>query len=142
MPQAQRSVIIERPVEEVFAFFTNRANDARWARRLGDRCCGAAPVGTTTHQIVASPGGRRIPADIEITAYEPSTHHAFRVIAGPVRPSGEYRFGSVGGGSDVAFTLAAHLGGLKGPFMAGSVQKSMDNQLAALDTAGRVLELN
>jgi uncharacterized protein YndB with AHSA1/START domain len=30
MPSAQRSVHIARPVDEVFAFFTDAANETRW----------------------------------------------------------------------------------------------------------------
>jgi hypothetical protein len=42
-------------------------------------------------QSVHGPGGRRIAADYQVTAYQPATLLAFKTIAGPVRATGEFR---------------------------------------------------
>ena len=142
MPQAQRSVVIDRPVEEVFAFFADPANDLRWRPSIKEVAAQGPPgVGAKVHQVVAGPGGRGIAADFEVTAYEPPSRYAFRVTAGPVRPVGEYRFSPFDGGTEVTFSLSAELSGLKKLVMSSSVQKSMAGEMKALDSAKRLLEL-
>jgi len=142
MPQAQRSVVIDRSVEDVFAFFADPANDSRWRPSIKEIAAQGPPaVGAKIHQVVSGPGGRGIPADIEVIAYEPTSRYAFRVTAGPVRPAGEYRFVSFDGGTEVTFELNAEITGLKKLLMTRSVQKSMDSEMKALDTAKRLLEL-
>jgi hypothetical protein len=79
-------------------------------------------------------------ADIEVTANEPPTRYAFQVVAGPVRPRGEFRFTPAGDGTDVRMSLDADLGFLKGLLMGGMVQGSMDAEMAALDTAKQAIE--
>lgn len=142
MPEAQRSVVIDRSVEDVFAFFTDPANDPRWRPSIKEIDAQGPPaVGAKIHQVVSGPGGRGIPADIEITAYDPASRYAFAVTAGPVRPKGEYRFTPSNDGTEVTFSLSAEITGLKKLFMSGPVQKSMDMEMDALDTAKRLLEL-
>jgi uncharacterized protein YndB with AHSA1/START domain len=141
MPAAQRTIVIDRPPEEVFAFFTEPGNDQRWRPHVKEMIANEpARVGATIHQVVDGPGGRGIPADIEVTAYEPPTRYGFKVVAGPARPVGEYRFVPSGGGTEVSFSLRADLGGLKGLLLSGPVQRSMDGEMAALDTAKRLIE--
>ena len=142
MPQARRSVLIGRPVEDVFAFFTDPANDHRWRPQVISTASQGPPVvGERIHVVVTSHGGRGVPADIEVTAYEPASRYAFRGTEGPVRPRGEYRFAPYGSGTEVTFILDAEIPGLRKLFMSGRVQKSMDSEMRALDTAKRLLEL-
>jgi hypothetical protein len=49
-------------------------------------------VGATYRQLVNGPGGRKIPADFEITHLEPNQRLDFQTIAGPVRPRGTFTF--------------------------------------------------
>jgi uncharacterized protein YndB with AHSA1/START domain len=141
MPAAQRTIVIDRPPAEVFSFFTDPGNDRRWRPHVREmNATGPARVGSTIHQVVDGPGGRSIPADIEVTAYDAPTRYAFRVVAGPARPIGEYRFSQAATGTEVTFSLRADLGFLKGLVMSGPVQRSMDGEMAALDTAKRLLE--
>jgi uncharacterized protein YndB with AHSA1/START domain len=140
MPTAQRTLLIDRPPDQVFAFFTDPDNDPKWRPHVKEiRAQSPAQVGSTIHQVVAGPGGRGVPADMEVTAYEPPSLYAFRVIAGPVRPVGQFRFSPSGTGTEVAFSLSADLGGIK-RLMAKPVQSSMSGEMAALDTAKALLE--
>jgi uncharacterized protein YndB with AHSA1/START domain len=141
MPSASRSIVVSRPVEEVFAFFTDPANDQKWRPHVKEMAAQGPPgVGAKIHQVVSGPGGRGIPADIEVTAYEPPTRYAFRVVAGPARPVGDFRLVATGTSTQVTFSLEAELGGLKKLFMSTPVQKSMDGEMAALDTAKGLIE--
>src|SRR6478752_4524383 len=123
MPSAQRTITIDRPPDVVYAFFTDHANDPRWRP-----------------EVIKGPGGRGLGADIEITANEPSARYSFQVVAGPVRPRGDFRFSTAAGGTEVRFSLAADLSGLKKLLMSGAVQRSMDGEMAGLDTAKRIIE--
>ena len=141
MPSATRTISIDRSPEEVFAFFSDPANDQRWRGHVMEIAAEGEPgVGRRIHQVVDGPGGRGIPADIEVTAYEPPTRYAFQVVAGPARPRGEFRIAPSGSGSSVTFSLTADLGGWKRFVMARPVQASMDGEMAGLDKAKAILE--
>ncbi|HCO03447.1 MAG TPA: hypothetical protein DIT48_08840 [Actinobacteria bacterium] len=141
MPAANRTLVIGRPPEQVFAFFTDAANDQKWRPHVKEISAnGPIGVGARIHQVVAGPGGRGISADIEVTAYEPSAHYAFRGTAGPVRPEGDFHFVPSGEVTMVTFALSAELGGVKKLFMSRPVQSSMDGEMAALDTAKLLIE--
>lgn len=141
MPQAERTITILAPQAEVFAFFTTPGNDPRWRTGVKDIHADGGPgEGAIVHQTIAGPMGRGIKADIMITSYEPTTRYAFRAVEGPVRPVGSYTFTAVEGGTAVTFVLSAEVTGLKKLLMGGPVQKSMDGEMAALDTAKAVLE--
>lgn len=142
MPSAQRSIVIARPAAEVFAFFTDPANDPKWRPHVKEiRAEGPPAVGSRIHQVIAGPAGRGIPADLEVTAYEPSTRYAFDVIAGPARPKGEFRFATTAdGGTEVTMSLRAELTGAKKLLMSKPVQRSMDGEVAGLEKAKQLLE--
>ncbi|MDP5225976.1 MULTISPECIES: SRPBCC family protein [Arthrobacter] len=138
---ASNSIVIAKPVEEVFVFFADAENDPKW--RTGVQSIerqGDLAVGVEYRQTVSGPGGRAIPADVRVTAYDPPNRVGFEGIAGPVRPRGEYRVESTDGGARVTFSLSAELGGLKAVVMAGMVQKTMDSEVAGLSKAKTVLE--
>ena len=142
MPAAQRTIVIDRPIEAVFSFFSTPSNDLRWrphVREIQDPP--EMRTGARIRQVIAGPGGRGIDADIEVTNYLPFSHYAFTVVAGPARPRGEYSFTSAGTAStSLTFSLAANLAGLKKLLMSAPVQKSMDGEMASLDTAKKLLE--
>ena len=142
MPSAARTLVINRPVSQVFAFFTDHANDPKWRDHVKEISAETPRrVGGRIHQVIAGPGGRGIPADIEITEYVQDSVYAFSVVAGPVRPQGRFAFEKVDDGStEVTMTLSATLGGLKKLFMGGPVQKSMNGEVGNLDKAKQLLE--
>lgn len=141
MPSAQRTIQINRAVEDVFAFFTSPSNDPRWRTSVKEMSSpDPVAVGTRIHQVISGPGGRGIAADLEVTAYQPPGHYGFRTVAGPVRPTGEYHFATAGNGTSVSFALHAELTGLKKMLMSSQVQKSMDGEMRALDVAKTLLE--
>ncbi len=141
MPSAENTVIINQPIEEVFAFFTSPANDQKWRPHVKEISAQGAPaVGSRIHQVVYGPGGRGIPADIEVTAYEPSSHYAFQVVAGPARPRGEFHFTPSGSGTRVTFALTTELTGVKKVLMSKPVQSSMNGEVDSLTKAKALLE--
>jgi uncharacterized protein YndB with AHSA1/START domain len=143
MPAAQRTIVIDRPPDEVFSFFSDPSQDREWrphVKEIAAEGPGPAAVGSRIHQVVDGPGGRGIAADIEVTAFERPSRYAFKVVAGPARPVGEFRFTPEGTGTSVSFSLRADLGWLKSLVMGRPVQASMDGEMRALDTAKQLLE--
>ena len=141
MPSAERTIRIDRPVSEVFAYVADGTTAPRWRSGVLDVAhVSGAGVGATYAQGVRGPGGRRIAADYEVTAFEPDRRVAFRAIAGPVRPTGEFRFGEAGATTTLTFALRAELSGWKRLVMNGAVQSTMDAEMGALDRLKAILE--
>jgi uncharacterized membrane protein len=141
VPSAKRTIVIHRSRDEVFGFFTDHANYPKWRPHVKEiDQVSQVPVGTRVHQVIEGPAGRGLGADIEVTASEPPSRYAFQVVAGPARPRGEFRFIETPTGTEVHFALDAELGGIKKLLMSGAVQRSMDGEVAALDTAKRLIE--
>ena len=141
MPSAERTIVISRPVDDVYAFLLDGTTGTQWRSGVLDIShVSGTGVGAVFKQGVKGPGGRRIAADYEITAADPGKRIAFRAIAGPVRPTGEYRLEAADGGTRLTFSLAAELGFVKRLLMGGAVQSSMDGEMRALDTLKQKLE--
>jgi uncharacterized protein YndB with AHSA1/START domain len=141
MPDAERTITINRPVEEVFAFVADGRKATHWRSGVLDvDLVSGQGVGARYSQGVKGPGGRRIPADYEITAFEPNEKIAFRATAGPVRPEGSFTFEGLGGGTVLTFELRTQLSGWKRLVMGGAVQSTMDAEMGALDRLRDLLE--
>jgi uncharacterized protein YndB with AHSA1/START domain len=141
MPQAQHSVTIARPVDEVFAFVADGERGPEWRTGIVDiRRIAGQGMGARYAQGVRGPMSRRIAADYEITAYEPGRRLEFQTIAGPVRPHGRYDFAAVDAGTRLTFSLEAELSGLRRLFMGSMVQGTMNAEVQALDKLKQVLE--
>jgi uncharacterized membrane protein len=138
---AKHSVTISRPIADVFAFVADGENARRWRPAVLDvaRQSGEG-LGAIYRQGVKGPGGRRIAADYEVTAFEPDRRISFRAVAGPVRPTGEYQFAPAGDGTTVALALDATLTGWKSLVMGRAVQSTMLAEVRNLETLKAILE--
>jgi hypothetical protein len=98
-------------------------------------------VGAIYRQGVRGPFARRVPADYEITEFEPGRLLGFRAIAGPLRPEGRYELSGDGdGGTRVRFSLRCELSGVKRLVMGPAVARSMRAEVESLDRLRAVLE--
>ena len=144
MPQASYSVTINRRGADVFEFVSDGEQARRWRPGVLDitRAGGASSgVGTRYLQGVKGPMGRRISADYDITVFEPDRLIEFQTVTGPARPHGRYDFAPTDdGGTTLTFALDATLSGIRGMFMSGAVQRTMDDEVKTLDNLKRVLE--
>jgi uncharacterized protein YndB with AHSA1/START domain len=140
MPEATSTVDIRRAPEQVFAFLADGENNRRWRSGVLDiRHKSGQGQGAIYEQGVRGPFGRRVPADYEVTAYEPDRRLAFRAIAGPVRPEGSYELTPLNGGTRVTFALHYTPGGLA-KLMTPMVARTMRAEVAQLDRLRAVLE--
>jgi hypothetical protein len=88
----EHTVAIERPIEDVFAFLHETANNPMWrptlaaTRREPD---GPLGVGTTVTDVVHFLG-RRLEVSYRVTEYEPPSTSAIESVSGPIRLIGRY----------------------------------------------------
>lgn len=114
MIKVEHSVVINRSVEEVFAFITDLKNDLHWqsgmmeSSKTPDRQTGVGTVVRHVRRFL----GRQIDASVEITEYEPNKKIWLRSISGPFRFTGGYTFEPLGHGSRVAVAFEGETTGL------------------------------
>jgi len=123
MIKAEKSMVIKRPIEEVFAYVGDQTNTPRWqsglveVRRLTD---GPPRVGTQ-HAFVRRFMGRKM--------------EAFRTITGPVALEASYLFEAVAGGTKLTSRIEMDASGLvrlAEPLIARSLKREMDAGFATL----------
>jgi uncharacterized protein YndB with AHSA1/START domain len=142
MPEATNTVDIRRAPADVFAFLADGENNSAWRAGVLDiRHRSGQGAGAIYEQGVKGPFGRRVPADYEVTTYEPDRRLGFRAIAGPVRPEGSYELTPLndGGATRVTFELHCSPGGLA-KLMSPMVARTMHSEVAQLDRLQAILE--
>ena len=101
MTRFEHTVEIQRPVEEVWAYVMEPANNPGWQGPIVEvRRPEGLPleVGTEFTQ-VASFLGKRFEITLVMTVLSPTTRSAVRTSSGPVRLDGHYRFEQVEAGT-------------------------------------------
>jgi uncharacterized membrane protein len=143
MAHAEERVIVNRPVNQVFAFILDGTNNPLWRSSVLDieRVPGTpAEVGARFKQGLKGPGGRRIAGDYEITECQPNTLIRFQVIAGPARPTGAYSFEPVNEGTAVTFSLDHEPRGLIERLMSPMIARTMRQEVTTLGQLKTYLE--
>ena len=142
MAHAEKTVMINRPVQSVFEFILNGANNHLWRSSVLDiKPLGDAPYGAGSRfqQGLKGPGGR-IAGDYEITESKPNELIRFKVTAGPARPEGTYRFAAAqGAGTSLTFSLDLQPKGLA-KLMDPMIQRSMEEEVGRLAELKAFLE--
>lgn len=113
MTKMEMSIVINRPVEEVFEFVTNPENEPLYRSGLLESEItseGPYGVGTTTRE-VSQFLGRRIETTAIITEYEPNRKIALKTTSGPIPFNLSQTFEPVGGGTKVTTALEGEVGG-------------------------------
>jgi uncharacterized membrane protein len=108
------SIVIERPLEEVFAYVTDIENMPVWSSEVEKaRKTSEGPMGIgTTFSSTAKILGRQIENTIEVTEYEPNSKWSLKPTSGPVSGEIEYHFEPVNGDTKFSVSLDADSGGL------------------------------
>ena len=133
----EHNVVINRPIEEVFAYVTDIENAPKWKSRLLEvRRISKGPVGAGTREIhVGKFLGRIFETIVEITDYEPNRKVGFKTTSGPLSAKGEFTFESVEGGTRVTLVAGREPSGflkLIGPIVAHIAQRQLETDLAKL----------
>jgi uncharacterized protein YndB with AHSA1/START domain len=101
MTTFNHSITIDRPLEEVWEYVVDPANDPVWQGPVVEVLSGTeGPIEVGSEiQEVTQFLGRRFDITFEVTEHEPMTRSAVRSKAGPVAMQGTYRFEPVDGGT-------------------------------------------
>lgn len=137
MINAEKSIVINCPVEEVFAFVGDQRNTPQWQSGLVEvkRLTDGPPGIGTKHTFIRSFMGRKMEASNEYVAYEPGRVITFKTISGPVPLEASYLFESVAGGTNLTSRIAMDAKGLVSlaePLIARSLRREMDAAFIAL----------
>jgi uncharacterized protein YndB with AHSA1/START domain len=108
----ENTVMIARPIEDVFAFLSDLENIPKWnyaiveTRKISE---GPVGVGTTYHQVRSVP--RRSEERLEITTYNPPRQLQIRGQLGPFASRLIYALDAIPEGTRVTNTVELELGG-------------------------------
>jgi uncharacterized protein YndB with AHSA1/START domain len=135
MTRIQRSIVIDRPVEEVFAFTHEPANDALWQTTLVEaRADGPMKVGMKVRETRRFLG-KSVQMTRKVTSVEPPKRSTFETVSGPVPMAGEYTLEPVNGATRLTATgeLEAHgFYKLAEPVIARMATRELEASLAHL----------
>ena len=140
--KVEHTVVINRPVGEVFSYLTNPDNLPEWqsgvteARKEGEGLLGAGSRLTEVRTFL----GKRISSTLEVTAYEPDREFSIRVVTGPIPFAVRHVFEPADGGTRITFSGEGEPGNLfklAEPLVARAVKRQSEADFATLK---RVLE--
>jgi uncharacterized membrane protein len=136
MIREERSVMIRRSLEEVFAYVSDVRHSAQWqAGLLEVRKVTEGPLGVGTRfAVVRKLLGRRVELSSEFVRFEPHRMVTFR-FAGSVPGEGSYSFDSTPGGTRVTSRVEMWPRGISRlvePLIAASLRRQMEADLPVL----------
>jgi uncharacterized membrane protein len=109
----ETTFVINRPIEEVFAFTTNQENQPKWQSRVLEmKKTSDGPIGVgTTWRAAGKFLGRRIDVTTVVTEYELDRTYAGRSTSGPFPIEARQSYEPVEGGTRCTFSIEAQPGG-------------------------------
>jgi uncharacterized membrane protein len=134
MAKMETSIVINRPIHDVFEVLSNFENNPKWASEsfLEVKKTSQGPTGVgTTWRFVQKAFGQRIEGEAEITEYEPIRKSTLKTKWGLFRMTYE----PIEGGTQVNLVLDELPGGffrLVEPLVMGTVKSSIEAALANL----------
>jgi uncharacterized membrane protein len=132
MYKFSKSIMINRPQQEVFDFVTDLSNDSKWqssivsVERTSDGPIGAGSTWVYKLKFL----GREMEAEIELTGYDSPNQASVKSINGPVPFENTYQFESNGNGTQMTFSGQAEIGGFF-KMAEGLVGKQFEKQMEA-----------
>src|SRR5215510_10808433 len=113
MLKLELSIVINRPVEVVFAFLSNPENGPKWSSSSREvKITTEGPIGVGTRfRSVRTFLGRRLESESEVVDYEPNLRYAHKSISGPFPVESSVTFERVEGGTRVTLTGVGEPGG-------------------------------
>jgi uncharacterized membrane protein len=132
MINIEKSIVINKPVEQVFAYVSDGSKASSWQGGLEAVENPTTEVGshyTEVRKFV----GREMRSVLEITAFEPNTLWASRVVKGPVPYNVSAKFAPQEGGTRLTLRLDGEPTGffkMAEGMVKGQLEKSMEEDLS------------
>jgi uncharacterized protein YndB with AHSA1/START domain len=138
----ETSVVIERPIEEVFGYVSDPRNFPAWnsaVQSVAETSSGEGGVGTTYVMHRQLPDGAA-ENGLEVVERDPPTDFTIRTTSGPTPFTYRYHFSEDRGATSIELAAEVELGGLAGalgPIASRVVKRGVDSNFADLK---RILE--
>jgi len=137
MLKFESTIVINRPVEEVFAVVSNLENNPKWSSAfLEVKKTSEGPVGVgTTWRAAQKALGRRLESEVEVTEYEPNRKCAQKSKSGPFPVEVLQTYEPVEGGTRLGVALEAEPGGffkLAEPLLVRTLKRNIETDFANL----------
>ena len=129
MIKVESSVVINKPVEEVFAYTTNAENNAKWQEGvIESRVSNQTPdmVGTIITD-VRQLFGKKLESEVEVVTYEPNKKVVMKIIKGPVKMELNQIYEAANGGTKLTLKMEGEPGGFF-KLVGGALEKQMTEQ--------------
>lgn len=123
----EKSIHINKPAAEVFAFMSNFANDAKWqADLIRSEQTSSGPMGVGTTGVFAQKFmGKEMNSDVVVSEYDPPKKVGFKTTSGPVQFEMVASFMEMDGGTHVTVNMQGEAGGFF-KVAEGMLQKELD----------------
>jgi uncharacterized protein YndB with AHSA1/START domain len=137
MVTVEDTIVVERPIEEVFAYFTDPARIPEWqSSALEAHLDGEGPMraGSTVRE-KRKFLGRRMESTMEVLEYEPPRRFKIKASSGPVPFEVTNTLSAAGGATRIDAVLEGEPGGffrLAEPLVARAVARELRNNLETL----------
>ena len=137
MPRLRTSLVVNRPVEEVFSFVASFENRQQYEKGLIESkqtSDGPFGLGSTGHD-VRQAGGRKMESTARISAFEPNKTFTFESMSGPMEFQGTWTFEPVESGTRLSMDFEGRMKGLMRlfePLMAMQFKGQMEGSTARL----------
>ncbi|MFH1185658.1 MAG: SRPBCC family protein [Chloroflexota bacterium] len=113
MISVEKSIHINKPIADVFAFMSEFSNDAKWqgdlvrSEKTSDGPMAVGSTGLYVQKVM----GKEIKNDVVVTGYEPPKRFSVKTTSGPVQFEFVTSFEGMGGGTHVTANLKGEAGG-------------------------------
>jgi uncharacterized membrane protein len=128
--RVERSIVVARPQEDVFAFVVNLENLSAWQQEVVEVRVNRPLETGARYTEVRTFLGKRFESTVEVTALEPPTTFALRVVKGPIPISVRHTFEPDGTGTRIRIHGEGDESGLRG-FTAALVGRQAARRLKA-----------
>ena len=130
MIKVEHSIVINRPVPEVFAFVTDPANNTKWQDGLIESRMASSSAMEVGAQVtdVRKFLSRDLESKLEVLVYEPNKRYMLKIISGPIPSEIIQTFDPDVNGTKLTTLIHGEPGGFF-KLAAGMVQKQLESQL-------------
>ncbi|RMH49706.1 MAG: hypothetical protein D6685_18950 [Bacteroidetes bacterium] len=140
--RASASIVIERPIREVFTHVSDIGSLDQWMPRMQEpRALTEAPEGLgAIFTALYVRGHRPLPVTCQVTIFDPPHRFAFKVVDGPLEFQGHAAFIGLGGTTQVHLVVETRAGQAParwveawcGPLLRARLRRQLQQSLAAL----------
>ena len=138
MIKNEKSIIIHRPIEEVFEYISNLENSVDWqpglleVKRITEGPLRVGTIYSSARKFL----GRKMEASNEFVTYEPNKQVVFTGSSGPMTFLTSFTFEDTGEGTRFTTLIEMQPGGLLGlaeGLIASNLRQEMDSNLEILE---------